>query len=604
MNTNTQENVFRIGKVVENYKHNISYWKQQNDKLLSNIAPIINVRDMQHYIPIYEHFFQLSPTNYKKITIQTACYLKNISTVNGPPGQDTSNEFLNPTHGQSSSNPEDIVKRCYFQGHVVNKNNSKIEKKDLFVKYSPLLDPIKYLVGKYANEPNLKTLPQFVPGGDHKSHCKLTDRNNSSYVDGFFTFLSSQLKHAGFPHGIEFYGSFLGIQKKYCIDVTDDFDYIFESTFFQKNTGILFTVNFDHDKHPPVTHSSTNRDKLKIGSDPIDLLDILELDEFPQNYTPDSPKQNTIDGLATVNQLRHEIEDDDENETVWEDVSGSDSSSTDENNSDMNYSTDNEAEAGAGAETEIDDVESDDESSISSSTTYNNDVIANILDFPVQVIVMEKCDNTLDNLMESNIMTAEMWRSALFQIIMTLAVYQKCFKFVHNDLHTNNVMFSKTNVTHLSYDFDGIKYKIPTFGRIFKIIDFGRAIYTFNEKMICSDSFAEHGDASTQYNFPPFYDENKPIVEPNMGFDICRLGTSLFDYVNTNMENDQNFDKQLCALVELWCCDDNGKNMLYKKNGEERYPGFKLYKMIARHSTKHIPAKVLNYPYFAKFIEN
>ena len=35
--------------------------------------------------------------------------------------------------------------------------------------------------------------------------------------------------------------------------------------------------------------------------------------------------------------------------------------------------------------------------------------------------------------------------------------------------------------------------------------------------------------------------------------------------------------------------DDNGKNILYKKNGEERYPNFKLYKMIARIVHNHTP---------------
>ena len=53
-----------------------------------------------------------------------------------------------------------------------------------------------------------------------------------------------------------------------------------------------------------------------------------------------------------------------------------------------------------------------------------------------------------------------------------------------------------------------------------------------------------------------------------------------------------------------WVNDDKGRNILYKKNGDERYPDFKLYKMIARAVSKHIPADVLQKPYFDKFIVN
>ena len=47
--------------------------------------------------------------------------------------------------------------------------------------------------------------------------------------------------------------------------------------------------------------------------------------------------------------------------------------------------------------------------------------------------------------------------------------------------------------------------------------------------------------------------------------------------------------------------DDNEKNVLYKKNGEERYPSFKLYKMIARTVHKHSPEEQLKFPLFTQF---
>jgi hypothetical protein len=48
--------------------------------------------------------------------------------------------------------------------------------------------------------------------------------------------------------------------------------------------------------------------------------------------------------------------------------------------------------------------------------------------------------------------------------------------------------------------------------------------------------------------------------------------------------------------------DDKEKNILYKKNGDERYPDFKLYKMITRLVHNHTPQKQLENPIFQKFL--
>ena len=49
-------------------------------------------------------------------------------------------------------------------------------------------------------------------------------------------------------------------------------------------------------------------------------------------------------------------------------------------------------------------------------------------------------------------------------------------------------------------------------GSIFKIIDFGRAIYKFKGVTVCSDSFHKNGDAGTQYNFEPYFNNKKPPI--------------------------------------------------------------------------------------------
>ena len=45
----------------------------------------------------------------------------------------------------------------------------------------------------------------------------------------------------------------------------------------------------------------------------------------------------------------------------------------------------------------------------------------------------------------------------------------------------------------------------------------------------------------------------------------------------------------------------NKKNVLYKKSGEERYPEFKLYKMISRLCHDHTPQEQLKRKMFSQF---
>jgi hypothetical protein len=163
-------------------------------------------------------------------------------------------------------------------------------------------------------------------------------------------------------------------------------------------------------------------------------------------------------------------------------------------------------------------------------------------------------------------------------------------------------MYINTEIEFLYYQYDGNTYKVPTHGRIYKLIDFGRSIYKFQGKVFCSDSFSPSGDAATQYNCEPFLNEERPRLDPNNSFDLCRLGTSIFDFLmDIEDDNEEELDN-LQKTVRRWCMDDNGKNILYKKNGEERYPSFKLYKMIARTVHNHSPEAQLEEPYFKQFL--
>jgi len=255
-------------------------------------------------------------------------------------------------------------------------------------------------------------------------------------------------------------------------------------------------------------------------------------------------------------------------------------------------------------EDEDDDDEEDGEDGEDDEDDEEERINATIPKFPVEVICMEYCKNTFDDLILNNELTKEEWYSALMQIIMILITYQESFNFTHNDLHTNNVMYNETDKKFIYYCYKKKYYKVPTFGRLFKIIDFGRSIYKFKGKLFCSDSFQTGGDSATQYNTEPYLNEKKPRLEPNYSFDLCRLACSIFDYLIEDISEVKNLD--LCddpikRLIVEWCLDDKGINILYKNDGTDRYPEFKLYKMIARCVHNHTPQAQLERPEFAAY---
>ena len=59
---------------------------------------------------------------------------------------------------------------------------------------------------------------------------------------------------------------------------------------------------------------------------------------------------------------------------------------------------------------------------------------------------------------------------------------------------------------------------------------------------------------------------------------------------------------KIVALLHQWLLDDKKRNVLYKNNGDERYPEFKLYKMIARTIHNAIPCEQIQKDIFKTYI--
>jgi hypothetical protein len=455
----------------------------------------------------------------------------------------------------------------------------------IFCKYAPIIDPIRYMIGKYSDEQEFN-LPQFETNIDSVYNTKIYRTNNTAYIDGFYSYISSLLLNKGFVNGINFYGMYLAKHKNFKLNIADDLEFLDKSSYFHKNVNKLFFIDesiFDNDS----TCSGKKNEKLNIIQED---LAINICDEVLPSFS--NLENNLKNEEPSV--FEFEAEPVDENDVVKINDVSSDSESEDSDDSDDSDHEDSESNS--------DDNESESESGSEDDSDSEISLIeASINDFPVLMIFMEKCKDTLDNLMLYSDISTKEWCSCLMQVILTLVTYQKKFNFTHNDLHTSNIMYIETEKEYLYYKYDNITYKVPTYGKIFKIIDFGRAIYTIKDKLYWSDSYCKDEDAYTQYNFGPFYNSTKKEVKNNYSFDLSRLACSLYDYFDEYNSNDK-YTKDLIKLINKWCSDNKGLNLLYNKKGEERYPEFKLYRIISKNVHNCIPKDQLKNPLFTQYI--
>jgi len=569
----------------------VNYKKRKNANLFNQFQSNkkLNLTNIHNYVPIYDRFFSLNSTNWNTINLNNKWNICDI--------KDSKDTFSNN------------IFQCKLK-HVSD-DSDLVQSKEVFIKLAPLLDPFKYLVGKYNHsDENLFNLPSFE---NLNVHSKISNPNNSSYIDGFFAYLTSKtLNEFNFLHGLDYYGSYLAIKNDYKINVIDDLDYLVQSDFFNKNINKLFTVD---DYSHLISNEELNVLKpLKISSTIKTLSSVKSLDagifeDIFDNSTHLSLDDIKNDGIDLVELTDNNSFINDKNSktnTLRSDSSCSSRTSYTEKSISSSNRDDDEFVDEEQLDSECDDYADDCDGDCDDDYTdisEEDNIMLTFPKFPIQVICMENCENTFDDLILNNDLTDDEWLSALFQIIMMLISYQKMFSFTHNDLHTNNVMYVPTNSKFIYYVYNNITYKIPTFGRLFKLIDFGRSIYKFNGKLFCSDSFQNGGDAATQYNTEPYFNDKKPRLEPNFSFDLCRLACSIFDYVVNDFESlkNENQCSVIAKIINEWCIDDNGINVLYKNNGVERYPDFKLYKMIARHVHNHTPQAQLERPEFRKF---
>jgi len=463
--------------------------------------------------------------------------------------------------GLNISNDDSIKGNCKLDVLIDN----KATKIDAYLKVTHLIDPVRYLQKDESLDIN----------------SKINNPWNQAYVETVASYALGKLRKENIsPHFNYYYGAFTSIAKNYNFNISDEVESYKMYRWFWDNI-------------------ESEKMKIIVESDDAEASkEIYDEIMIKPDYCLDKKDSNDVEELEDiVTNECYEIESLDSASIKTQSTISTKSSSSEE------YSEEDENE-------------------------YN--VFIKLKDFPTMMIFTEKNDSTMDDLLEdfesvgakpNTKLWEEKWCAWLFQVIAGLCVAQTLFGFTHNDLHTNNIVYSDTEETYFYYKTNDNKiFRVPTFGKVFKIIDFGRSIFSINEHLFVSDDFCDGNDAATQYNFPELtngFRENEPIVYPSASFDLARLSISLLEGLFPEVPDDKKDGKilsneshkvvketisDLFNILWMWLIDTEGKNILINDEEEERFPDFDLYVHIASSCKNCIPKEQIYKKPFNKFM--
>ena len=653
-------------------KIEFSKLKQNHQKSLSNsIREKLKVTNLQSYYPIYSLFMNFYNNSYSH-----KCFMMKSDFI--------LKELINEL-GDDSKIKDGYIKFFYDCKLLNNENNTEVDEK-VFIKMSPILDVVPYIMNEY----NINHKPGLSNIFNYLANKKINSLNNSSYIDAFFSYLAGNMfENKLCPTFPLTYGTFSGIAETFDYDVTEEYSSIKRQDWYDEYNNKLFEiikvendyfsesgnsckslvcddvenildleVNDNSDSNSDLDnlvnseknnknrnikkwlgnlvrtnssnkrkrklknlknieensndadHSNNESDNERLVIDKESKKKDEESNESEQcNKLDESNKSdgesNKSDGESNKSDGESKESDEEPNESDGESNESdgeSNKSDVQTDNLEVNIELDfeNNSECSSNSNVDINNLNSflnsDMESLSSSLDNISEDSsqfkflkYVRVKNFPIQLIFMEILDKTLDELLDSDNydMKDEEWLSILFQICFGLSVAQKHYNFVHNDLHSSNIMFKNTKSKYLYFNINNTYYKIPTFGKITKIIDFGRATFKIKNKIFFSDVFKKNGDAEGQYSYPYHNNASKGKVKTNPSFDLARLSTTIIERLNE--------DTPLFNMVKEWSKDRYGNYLIYHNDN------FELYKRISKTVETAIPKNQLKHELFQRF---
>ncbi len=426
-------------------------------------------------------------------------------------------------------------------------------------------------------------------------HAQLTNPNNQAYVDATATYLASLLKsHLNSPHFVQFYQAFRCIAEEYRLNIQEDISSYRYSKWFWNSYDAgyfkLFVYDLANNKQ------LTDEEAMELlRPDPSECEDSEDEEEGGEENEQSELADEEVPAGAEEVDLGS--------------IEEAESISTQSGSAELIHRHTSRSHSASLKE------DSDEEE------FPHYKIFAILPKMPVIVFQTELMKGIMDDLLNEEEFEdgwEQRWTAWLFQIVAALRQLQATYQMIHNDLHTNNILWIETEKEYFTYKTkEGTLFRIPTFGKRFVIIDFGRATFTFNGIEIASSDFDEGRDAYSQYNYGSFRDPDLPLVRPNPSFDLARLACSLLRALFPenpeekkggsilSEEHDwtvRETTSPLFNMIWTWLVDSNGENILETWDGTEKFPGFDLYQHIAVSCKRARPEDWLQKPIFKQFV--
>ena len=528
---------------------------------------------------------------------------------------------------------EEAINNTYIANALVERINKQtgeriVKEEQIHIKKTALLEPLKVMKDEYVIPARIQNKHLENPSLQNTMN-KLNSYNNSGHVEALFLYLGNKLVESGkcpsFPY---YYGCVNGEDPNYHHNITDEYDSISRTKWFRnrvKNDFDLLIIESDdvdemqeqmeNNLRRPQSFcrdktqlqdddASSNDDDYEDIEDDEDIDDIADVDdseivqsdnenikEEPNKVIPidaiDSALDNILEDLENKNTTANnpnfitELDDDELDITIEDDITSTENQPQQQGGKNILEDDDDFID-------ELSDVDPDNLSIGDFENNSSNLYYIRCDKMPVNLCLMEKLDQTLDDLLDDGYNMSETeWFSVWFQVAFGLAIAQKYFSFVHNDLHSSNVMFKETTMKYLLFQIGNNIYRIPTYGKITKIIDFARGTFKLGDRWIFSDQFKDDGDAWGQYDYPSDGTLKNCEHKPNPSFDLVRLGTTIIQRLES-LPTVRHF-------VEDITKDDYDNSLCYDEDT------FQLYIDIAHNCHNAVPIEVLNRPEFEQF---
>ena len=208
---------------------------------------------------------------------------------------------------------------------------------------------------------------------------------------------------------------------------------------------------------------------------------------------------------------------------------------------------------------------------------------------PVHVLATEYIPvSLLESLRQCSSSLDDRLRSIFFQIMAALSIVQSRYQLIHNDLHLDNIMCRRTRKSWLWYQTkEGDYYRIPTYGYVVTIIDWGRCTLCFRSKFLWNRCFDMEYDVFGQYyrTLPGQRSQRDP-VSPNPSFDLTLFTQCLLRKFRNKIHSNTKWYQFLCQVCQL----SNGTSL----HDPVRVLGFQTYVDIARYACDAVPRQLIH----------